>query len=100
VSLSFFLNEIYEWLFLCLSILVGLFSICFGYKKHKSKLTVKILIIGFIFLIVSKLIDQHNFKVLHTIFVVIGGIFIIISHFMNKKLCSLCKKCKLDENKC
>ena len=98
ISLSFFLNEIYEWIFLFLSIVIGLFSLCFGYKKHKSFTSLRLLIVGFAFLIISKLFDSNSLESYHTISILCGGILIIASHIVNKKLCNSCSKCNLHEN--
>lgn len=97
ISLYYLMNEIYEWVFLCLSIIVGFFSLCLGHKKHKSSLALKTLIFGFTFLVISKIFHNSD-NTLHSVLVLFGGSLIIFSHILNKKLCDSCERCSLHED--
>ena len=98
ISLYYIMNEAYEWIFLSLSIVIGFYSLCLGHKQHKSLSSLKILVFGFLFMFISKIFDDSNNDLYHTLFVLAGGILIIISHILNKKLCNACDRCKVIEN--
>lgn len=98
ISLSFLMSEIIEWIFLFLSIVVALSSLCLGYKKHRSKKSLMILGFGFIFLFLSKYSNFNELNIIHNIFVLVGALCIIVAHLINSKLCNSCKKCKLNES--
>lgn len=92
------MNEAYEWIFLSLSIVIGFYSLCLGHKQHKSLSSLKILVFGFLFMFISKIFDDSNNDLYHTLFVLAGGVLIIFSHILNKKLCNACDRCKVIEN--
>ena len=98
-SLSMIVNEMFEWIFLAFSLLIGLFNLCFGYKKHKSYKVFPILCTGFCFLVIGRImhnhyVHQHIFHFdIYNIVLILGGILVAISHYLNSKLCNSCNKC-------
>lgn len=97
IGLTLFINETFEWILLGSSLLINVTSICYGYTKHKSLKTVTFLGIGFILILVSNLLNKHNhhgFEFnLYNLFVILGGILVCVSNYLNTKLCSKCRKC-------
>ena len=98
ISLYYIMNEVHEWIFLSLSTVIGFYSLCLGHKQHKSLSSLKILVFGFLFMFISKIFDDSNNDLYHTLFVLAGGVLIIFSHILNKKLCNACDRCKVIEN--
>ena len=80
-----------------ISLLINLTTICYGYTKHKSLKAVTFLGIGIILTLVSHLLNKHNhdhFEFnLYNLFIILGGVSICFSNFLNHKLCTKCKKC-------
>lgn len=94
--ISLFISEIFEWILLFSAFLVGISSLCMGFKKHKSYKGFPFLACGFILLAIGKIYHNHNFlnefNYLNLL-MVLGGLLISLSHFINNKLCNTCVKC-------
>ena len=97
IGLTLFINDLFEWIMLSVSLLINLTTICYGYTKHKSLKAVMLLGIGIILTLVSHLLNKHNhdhFEFnLYNLFIILGGVSICFSNFLNHKLCTKCKKC-------
>lgn len=99
-SVSLLTHHTFEWVMLIFSLILGLSSLCFGYKKHKSLKALSLLSVGIFLLLIGKLSHehyQHNNKFEFDIYNAIlgmGGILISISHWLNNKLCKKCSNCK------
>ncbi len=97
-SISLFATELFEWIFLVVSLILCLTSLCFGYKKHKSFKALSFAGIGFTVLVVARLIHSHNesphleFNVFNLI-LICGGIMVALSHYINTILCKKCQTC-------
>ena len=65
-GLSLFATEEFEWILLMISAMLGVTSLCFGFRKHKSFKAFSFLGIGLTFLVIGRLAHEHisNFKVL------------------------------------
>lgn len=103
IGFSLVSTELFEWILLSLSLIMGLTSLCFGFRKHKSLRAFSFLTIGFALVVVARLLHEHNSKVgFHFDYVncmlILGGILISMSYFINNKLCANCKTCV--ENGC
>lgn len=95
--LSLFVNEYTEWIFLMVSFFIGIWSLCLGYSKHKSIKSLTLISIGFTVLLTGKLIVHyynHKTPLYLNLLMVLGGLIIASSHYINNKLCSICVKCK------
>lgn len=99
LSLSLFVSETFEWIFLSLSLLLGLTSLCFGYKKHKSFKAFPLLATGLILIVIGRIMHQHTVHQkeihidLYNIILFAGGILVALSHKINSMLCNTCTKC-------
>ena len=58
-SISLLTHEKFEWAMLAMSLVLGLSSLCFGYKKHKSFKALSLLAIGILLLLIGKLSHDH-----------------------------------------
>lgn len=101
LSLSLFVSETFEWVFLSLSLLLGLTSLCFGYKKHKSFKAFSILATGLVLIVIGRIMHQHTVHQkdihidLYNIILFAGGILVALSHKINSMLCNTCTKCNI-----
>ena len=101
LSLSLFVSETFEWVFLSLSLLLGLTSLCFGYKKHKSFKAFPMLATGLVLIVIGRIMHQHTVHQkeihidLYNIILFAGGILVALSHKINSMLCNTCTKCNI-----
>jgi cellulose synthase/poly-beta-1,6-N-acetylglucosamine synthase-like glycosyltransferase len=101
LSLSLFVNETFEWVFLSLSLLLGMTSLCFGYKKHKSFKAFPMLATGLVLIVIGRIMHQHTVHQkeihidLYNIILFAGGILVALSHKINSMLCNTCTKCNI-----
>ena len=95
ISLSFFVSETIELFFLISSLIIGIFSICFGIRIHKNWKIFALLSSGFVILLLGKIFHEsylHN-NLSHNLFMAFGGCLVAFSHYLNDKLCKACKMC-------
>jgi hypothetical protein len=98
-GLSLFATEEFEWMLLMVSAMLGVTSLCFGFKKHKSFRAFSFLGIGLTFLVIGRLAHEHvsHFRVfafdIYLLFLVAGAILVTLSHWLNNKLCKSCLPC-------
>lgn len=88
-SFAWLANHTVELGFITLSIILAYWSLWSSYKRHhKQKKAVNIVLVGFGFLIVSRLVP-HN---IGDVLVVIGGLIVAYAHYVNWQLLQVCKK--------
>ena len=98
-GLSLFATEEFEWILLMISAMLGITSLCFGFRKHKSFKAFSFLGIGLTFLVIGRLAHEHvsHFRVftfdIYLLFLVAGAILVALSHWLNNKLCKSCPPC-------
>lgn len=98
-GLSLFATEEFEWILLMISAMLGITSLCFGFRKHKSYKAFSFLGIGLTFLVIGRLAHEHvsHFRTLafdiYLLFLVAGAILVALSHWLNNKLCKSCPPC-------
>ena len=98
-GLSLFATEEFEWILLIISAILGVTSLCFGFKKHKSYRAFSFLGIGLSLIVIGRLMHEHVERVngfhfdLYLIFLVIGAILVATSHWLNNRLCNACSPC-------
>jgi hypothetical protein len=95
-----FINETFEFALLALSLLFNITNICFGYRQHKSNKALALLALGLFFFVIGRLLHHHNhhngFQFdLFNLFMIVGGLLMAISSFMNDKMCKHCKTCEI-----
>jgi uncharacterized membrane protein (UPF0136 family) len=95
-----FINENFEFFLLALSLLFNITNICFGYRQHKSNKAVAMLALGLFLFVVGRLLHNHNHHSgfqfdLFNLFMIVGGLLMAISSFMNDKMCKHCKTCEI-----
>jgi intracellular septation protein A len=100
IGLSLLATEEFEWMLLIGSAMLGIISLCFGFKKHKSLKALSFLSTGLALIVIGRLTHHHyhSLKFLHldlyVLFLITGGVLVSFSHWLNNKLCSSCDPCK------
>jgi hypothetical protein len=97
LGLSFFANETFEIIMLVTSIILSMFSICFGYKTHKNKKITLLFSFGLSLLVLGRYVHENNYTPTSALILFLGGIIIALSHYINKKLCNSCTSCSVKE---
>ncbi len=93
--ISLFLSEKIEIYILLTSLIFSSMSVCFGLKTHKNFKILPIFATGLIIILIAKTIFHSHESNSHNILMIIGGLIISVSHFLNNKLCIKCKRCSL-----
>ncbi len=87
-GLTFLANHTIEFVFLGVSAIIASWSLIPSYKeKHGNTLPLKVVAIGFVFLVASRFIP-HGF--MEHFITAIGGTIVAISHLINWKLVKSC----------
>jgi hypothetical protein len=100
IGLSLLATEEFEWMLLVGSAVMGILSLCFGFKKHKSFKALSFLSTGLVLIVIGRLTHHHyhTLKIFHldlyVLFLLSGGLLVSFSHWLNNKLCSSCEPCK------
>ncbi len=116
MALSILASEAVEWILFGISAILATGSICWGYKKHRSRTILAILACALALLSAGRILHQYHSHLappaaqaktitapqaqeeshgldLYTIFLVSGGMIVAASHVANYRLCKRCKKC-------
>ena len=106
VGLSFLASEPVEWALLASSATLGSWSLCLGFRQHRSRLVFMVLGVAVALLLAGRLFHQphfgphhaheHHFGVWGPILMVLGGLTMMSAHLLNHRLCHACKKCSAD----
>ena len=91
VGLGFLADERVEFAFLTTSGMLGLASLCWGFKKHGKMHALGILAGGIGLMAVGHMAEESSYGVL---LAVLGGLSIAGSHILNHYLCNTCRDCK------
>ena len=90
IGLSFLASEPVEWGLLALSALLGVSSLCFGYRKHRQGNALAFLAVGLALLAGGHSIEARGEETWGTCLMVTGGLTIALSHQINHRLCRAC----------
>ncbi len=104
LGLGFLSSEPMEWLLLSVSATLGVISICFGFRQHRSRRVWALVGTSIAFLVTARVAAHfvgaahthdwaHGAAWLETAFMVAGGTLMISAHWLNQKLCRSCKRC-------
>ncbi len=89
-SFAWLANHTVELVFISISIILAYWSLWTSYAKHhKKRKAVNIVLFGFAFLFISRLVPHH----IGDILVVIGGLIVAYAHYVNWRLLQACKHC-------
>lgn len=89
-SFAWFASHEVELVFITISVVLAYWSLWTSYRKHhKKRKAVNIVLVGFGFLLVSRIVPHH----IGDILVVIGGLIVAYAHYINWRLLEGCKHC-------
>lgn len=94
IGLGFFASEPAEWSLVLLAGILGLTSLCMGYRIHKRRLAIAALGAGLFLLAVGRVAERQEQDSLGITLVVLGGLTIAGAHLINRWLCKTCPVCK------
>lgn len=95
-----FVNELFEFIVLGISLIFNITNVCFSYRQHKSNKAVSTLAVGLFLFVIGRLLHHHNHEQtglqfdLFNLFMILGGLLMAASSFINDKLCSHCHTCE------
>ena len=93
LGLSFLASEPVEWGLLLASATLGSWSLCLGFRQHRSRRVFMVLGMALAFLVAGRVFDEHNFGVWAPILMVLGGFTMMSAHLLNHRLCHACNAC-------
>lgn len=104
LGLSFLASEPVEWLLLGVSACLGVVSICFGFRQHRSRrvwalagAAIALLVLARVWAHAGHARHAHDFSHaeawLETGLMVAGGTLMMSAHWLNQKLCHACRRC-------
>ena len=96
LGLSFLASEPVEWALLAASATLGSWSLCLGFRQHRSRRVFMVLGVALALLLAGRLFHEHHFGVWGPILMVLGGLTMMSAHLLNHRLCHACKKCSAD----
>ena len=106
LGLSFLASEPVEWALLAASATLGSWSLCLGFRQHKSRRVFMILGVALALLVAGRIfhephlgghhLHEHHYGIWGPILMVLGGLTMMSAHLLNHRLCHACKKCSAD----
>ena len=95
VGLTFLANQWIEWALVCCSAVLGVSSLCLGYREHHSRRALAVLSGGLALLVLGRIMEQQAWGVFGVVVVVLGGVTVAAAHFLNRYLCTACQRCNV-----
>ncbi len=93
LGLSFLASEPVEWALLAASATLGSWSLCLGFRQHRSRRVFMVLAVALALLLAGRMFHEHHFGAWGPILMVLGGLTMMSAHLLNHRLCHACKKC-------
>ncbi len=96
VGLSFLADERLEWSLLGLSALLGVSSLCLGFREHGHRRALAILAVGLSLVALGRTAEERQWGRASVLVVVLGGSTVAASHLLNRRLCHTCRRCRAE----
>ena len=93
LGLSFLASEPVEWALLLASATLGSFSLCLGFRQHRSRRVFAVLGVALALLVAGRLFHEHHLGAWGPILMVLGGLTMMGAHLLNHRLCRACHCC-------
>lgn len=92
-GLGFLASEAVEWGLLGVSALLGIGSLCLGYRLHRSRRALAVLACGLALLLAGRAAERREWDSWGVALVVSGGLAVAVAHGINRHLCRTCDRC-------
>lgn len=93
VGLAFLADERVEWALLAVSAIIGISSLCLGFREHRSRRAFVVLAVGLGLLTTGRIAEEYAAGPWAIVLAVAGGLVVAASHFINTRLCQSCDTC-------
>ena len=93
LGLSFLASEPVEWALLAASATLGSWSLCLGFRQHRSRRVFMALGVALALLVAGRVFHEHHLGAWGPILMVLGGFSMMGAHLLNHRLCHACKQC-------
>ena len=93
LGLSFLASEPVEWALLAASATLGSWSLCLGFRQHRSRRVFMVLGVALALLLAGRLFHEHHFGIWGPVLMVFGGLAMMSAHLLNHRLCHACQRC-------
>ncbi len=90
IGLGFLANERAELFLITGAVVLGIGSLAWGVRLHRSWRALLVLIVALAFITTSRTAVEGTFEV---VFYSIGGILLASAHLVNRHLCKTCPAC-------
>lgn len=97
LGLTFLADERLEWGLLGLSALLGVSSLCLGFREHGRRSALAILAVGLSLMALGRISEERQWGCASVLVVVFGGSTIAASHLLNRRLCHACRRCRSED---
>lgn len=99
LGLAFLADERVEWALVGFSAAIGIISLCWGYRVHRSRRALAILAVGLGLLAAGRIAERRE-EPWGVALVVAGGVGVAASHLINRRLCHSCRLCQTHNDTC
>jgi hypothetical protein len=93
-GLEFLAHSWVELSMICLSLIIGIWSLSTSFPKHLKVLPIMVLVTGFGFIAIG----HYAFHSLEAVLIPIGGFTIAVAHYLNWKYCRSCNHHKTKQH--
>jgi hypothetical protein len=93
VGLQFLAEEWVEWLLVGAAAAVGITSLCFGYREHRSRRALGVLGVGLTLIFLGRILEKQDWPAWGVPILVLGGVTVAGAHVFNQILCRACRSC-------
>lgn len=93
VGLGFLANEWVEWMLIGLSAVLGISSLCLGYRSHRSRRALAMLSVGLALVVIGHIAEKRTEGIVGVGLLVLGGCTVASAHWINRRLCNSCRRC-------
>ncbi|GAB4456491.1 MAG: hypothetical protein OHK0029_14550 [Armatimonadaceae bacterium] len=95
VGLQFLAEGWVEWVLIGTAAVIGITSLCLGFREHRSRRALAVLAAGISLVVLGRVSEQYEWGEWGVPVLVLGGITIAGSHLLNRKLCNDCRSCSV-----
>ena len=92
-GLAFLADDRFEWAMMGAAAAIGVASLSWGYRRHRSMRALMLLSGALTLLVVGRIAEEGAWEVPGTVAMVVGGLALAGAHALNARLCRQCPTC-------